>query len=89
MLLCQADSALAREHIQRLRHGVADIRRRDSRIRSTGGHSGLGARHVFAVGVGLCLGRLLDVVRTVDLVFIQHADGGFRKYIAKGDNAYG
>ena len=76
MLLSQAHSALAGQHIQSLSDSAAGGGSIGNGVSSTVGHSGIGAADLLGVGGSLGLGGVDDVIRSEDLVLVQNGDSG-------------
>ncbi len=74
MLLSQADSALAGQHIQGLGNSAAGRSSIGDGISGTVGNSGLGTADVLGVSSSLCLRSGNDVIRSEDLVLVQNGD---------------
>ena len=68
MLLSQAHSALAGQHIQSLSDSAAGGGNIGNSVSSTVGHSGIGAADLLGVGGSLGLGGVDDVIGSEDLV---------------------
>ena len=76
MLLSQAHSALAGQHIQSLSDSAAGGGSIGNGVSSTVGHSGIGAADLLGVGGSLGLGGVDDVIGSEDLVLVQNGDSG-------------
>ena len=74
MLLSQAHSALAGQHIQSLSDSAAGGGSIGNGVSSTVGHSGIGAADLLGVGGSLGLGGVDDVIGSKDLVLVQNGD---------------
>ena len=74
MLLSQADSALAGQHIQGLGNSAAGRSSIGDGISGTVGNSSLGTADVLGVSSSLCLRSGNDVIRSEDLVLVQNGD---------------
>ena len=89
MLLSQAHSALAGQHIQGLGDSAAGGGSIGNGVSSTVGNSGIGAANVLGVGGSLGLGGVDDVIRSKDLVLVQNGDGGLRGQRGHGAALHG
>ena len=78
MLLSQADSALAGQHIQGLDNSAAGGGGIGNGVSGTVGNSGVSAANVLGVSGGLGLGGVDDVIGSKNFVLVQNGDGGLR-----------
>ena len=84
MLLGQAGSALGAQQLQCSHNASTHISGITAHIGSTGGHCAGSAAHLSGVGSSLSLGGGNDVVGSIDLILIQHADSGAGLQCADG-----
>lgn len=89
MLLSQAHSALAGQHIQSLSDSAAGGGSIGNGVSSTVGHSGIGAADLLGVGGSLGLGGVDDVIGSEDLVLVQNGDSGLRSQRGYGAALHG